>query len=255
MVPKIFFSLFFFLCFLYSNAEITKGTINVYDKSKKEIVFKLYDNTKIECGDFEGKWQSMVIYLPSTKAYFKANIKLKKGDALIDYSGRKIGYVVSNSVDATPLYSQSDNSYQMRYAGYITANDVRQETVPENILENIITSNRKHLVYRNFKEFIAQFGLKSYKDDVDKKYPPNRSYVLSYDIYVVSNAVFRIQLIFNKDNLVAILHSRKLNVTGFNDLRLQYNHLLWAKNRNEKEMRDFAKTYHQTYEVPDCECD
>lgn len=122
---KTTLSLLLVLFYLKVNAEVTNGAINVYYGSKNEIAFKLFDNVKIECGDPEGKWMSMVIYLPSTKAFYKPNIKLKKGYSLIDFTGKKIGYIVSDSIDITPLYSKSQNLYQMRYAGYITINDVR----------------------------------------------------------------------------------------------------------------------------------
>ncbi|HWZ02869.1 MAG TPA: hypothetical protein VNX40_04605 [Mucilaginibacter sp.] len=248
---KTTLSLLFVLFYLKANAEVTNGTINVYYESKKEIAFKLFDNVKIECGDPEGKWISMVIYLPSTKALYKPNIKLKKGYSLIDSTGKKIGYVVSDSIDITPLYSKSQNLYQMRFAGYITINDIRSLTVPENVLQQLINSNSNNLNFDSFKKFIADFGLRYYKDEMDKKYPPNKSYVLWHDTYVVSDAVFRFQLIFNKDKLVAILHSRKLNIVGFKDTKLQKNYLLWTKNKNEKEMNGFINTYHKIYEVLD----
>jgi hypothetical protein len=236
---------------LNADAEITNGTTNVYYQSKKEIAFKLFDNVKIECGDPEGKWVSMVIYLPSTKELYKPNVKLKKGYSLIDSTGKKIGYVVSDSIDVMPLYSKSQNLYQIRFAGYIKAEDVRSSTVPENILQQLINSNSANLNFNSFKRFITDFGLSYYKDEMDKKYPPNKSYVLWHDTYVFSDAVFRFQLIFNKDKLVAILHSRKLSINGFKDTKLQKNYLLWTKNNNQKEMNGFIKTYHKIYEVPD----
>jgi hypothetical protein len=248
---KIIVPLLLVLFYLKAGAEITKGTINVYYKSKKEIAFKLFDNVKIECGDPEGKWISMVIYLPSAKEFYKPNIRLKKGYNLIDSTGKKIGYIVSDSIDIMPLYSKSQNLYQMRFAGYIKAEDVRPLTVPENVIQQLINSNSTNLNFNTFKQFINDFGLRYYKDEMDKKYPPNKSYVLWHDTYVVSDAVFRFQLIFNKDKLVAILHSRKLNIVGFKDIKLLKNYLLWTKNSNEKEMNGFIKTYHKIFEVPD----
>src|ERR1700753_2459576 len=85
------------LSFLKSNAEVTNGSIDVYYKPNKQIAFKLFDNVKIECGNPDGKWISMVIYLPSAKAFYKHNVKLRRGDSLIDSTGKKIGYVVSDS--------------------------------------------------------------------------------------------------------------------------------------------------------------
>jgi len=250
-LKKIILPLLLVLFFAKGHAEITNGTINVYYKSKKEIAFKLFDNVKIECGDPEGKWISMVIYLPSQKELYKPNIKLKKGYSLVDSTGKKIGYVVSDSIDIMPLGSKSQNLYQMRFAGYIKAEDVRPSTVPENVLQQLINSNKTNLNFDYFKSFITDFGLRYYMDEIDKKYPSNKSYVLWHDTYVVSNAVFRFQLIFNNDKLVAILHSRKLTIVGFKDIKLQKNYLLWTKNNDQKEMNDFIKTYHKIYEVPD----
>jgi len=238
------------LGFSKGEAEITNGTTNVYYKSKKEIAFKLFDNVKIQCGDPEGKWISIVIYLPSGKEFYNSKMKIKKGYNLVDSVGKKIGYVVSDSIDAMPMYSKSQKLYTMRFAGYIKNEDVRPSTVPENLLQKLINSNKTNLNFDYLKSFISEFGLRYYKDEIDKKYPPNKSYVLWYDSYVVSNAVFRFQFIFNKEKLVAILHSRKLTIVGFKDNKLQNNYLLWTKNNNLKEMDAFIKTYHNIYEVP-----
>ncbi len=220
---KTLLSILLTLFFLKSNAEITNGTIDIYYKPGKQIAFKLFDNVKIECGEPEGKWMSMVIYLQSTKTLYKPNVKLKKGDNLIDSAGKKIGYVVSDSIDIMPLYDKSKNSYQMRFSGYIAAKDVRTSTVPENILQQVISSNKNNLNFDCFKKFMADFGLRYYKDEMDKKYPPNKSYVLWYDSYITSNSAFRFQLIFNKTKLVAILHSQKLCDMGFKDIKLKNN--------------------------------
>lgn len=243
--------LLFLLIYFKAGAEITHGTIDVYYKSKKQVAFKLFDNVKINCGDPEGKWISIMILLPSSKKFYVPDIKLKKGYSLIDSTGKKIGYVVSDSIDIMPMYSKTTNRYEMRFAGYITANDVRPSSVPENELCQIIKSNSTNLNFNVFKKFINEGGLTYYKDEIDKKYPHNKSYVVWYDPYVTANAIFRFQLIFNNDKLVAVFHSRKLVVTGYKDVKLRANYLLWAKNKDEKEMNAFIKTYRNIYEVPD----
>jgi hypothetical protein len=236
---------------LKASAEITNGIVNVYHKSKTQIAFKLFDNVKIECGDPEGKWLSIVIFLPSKKEFYKPNLKLKKGYSLIDSTGKKIGYVVSDSIDVTPLYSKHNNLYQLRFAGYIKAIDVRPSSILETELQNLFNSSSTDLSYNSFKKFIADFKLRHYKTEIDESYPSNNSYVLWYDPYVVSNAVLRVQLIFDKDKLVAILHSRKLKITRFKDIKLERNYLLWIKNNDEKELANFIKTYRKIHEVRD----
>jgi hypothetical protein len=139
----------------------------------------------------------------------------------------------------------------MRFAGYITAKDVRPSSVPENELQQIVKSNSTKLNFSVFKKFINEVGLTYHKDGIEKKYPHNKSYVVWYDPYVISNATFRFQLVFNNDKLVAIFHSRKLVVTGFKDTKLRGNYLLWVKNKDEKEMDAFINTYRKIHEVPD----
>jgi hypothetical protein len=204
----------------------------------------------------KNKWQSIVIYLPSTSDYFEGKKSIKRGQALIDSAGRKIGYVVSaDSIDFMPLGSKEAKVYQMRLAGYITQTDVEPATVPENDLESLIASNKAKLDYSVFKKFISRFGLRNFKDDIDEKYPPNISYVLYYDTYVSADAVFRIQLVFRNNKLVAVFHSRNFDSAGFSDIKMQVTHLLWVKNHNVKEMKAYARAYHKIYEVCDCKAD
>jgi hypothetical protein len=248
---RIYLSILFILSFIVSKAEITNGVTNVYFKPGKNIAFRLYNNVKIECGAPDGKWQSIVIYLPSKKGYFDSQIKVKKGDPIIDSTGKKIGYIVSDQIDAMPMYDKIANSYTMRLAGYIIKDDVKANSILENELAQIINSNKKDLSINSFKRFISNFELVKYKDDLDKKYPSDINYVLWYDTYVTAPTVFRIQLIFSHEKLIAIFHATEIKNTGFLEMKTNTNNLMWIKNNNSTEMKKMANAYHKIYEVPD----
>jgi len=243
-----------FLCLLIvstCNAEITKGITQVYLKQGGDISFILSDNVKIECGEITGKWQAVVIYLPSKKEYFDGVIKVRKGDSLYDSSGNKLGYVVSDKIDAMPLHNTASNSYLLRFSGYILTTNTRPTSIIENELSELVISNKKKLNYNVFRKFITDYGLTKYSDEIDKLYSPNISYVVWYDSYIGGPSVFRLQLIFNHDKLVAIFHGNNLKKTGFPEIKTTNNNLLWLKNSNLLEMRKFAKDYDRLRESDD----
>jgi hypothetical protein len=252
-MKSLFISIMFLLFVSPSKAEITNGITKVYFKQGGEMSFILFDNVKIECGAINGKLQPIVIYLPSKKAYFDGIVKIKKGDSLLDSGGNKIGYIVSDNIDAMPLHNTETDSYLMRFYGYIETNNTRSGSVLENNLSEIINSNKKSLNYSVFKGFISDWKLEKYYDEIDKLYPPNVSYVLWYDSYLTGPSVFRMQLIFNGEKLVAIFQGNELKKTKYPELKMKSNNLLWLKNRYLAEMKKFAKDYEKLHDEIDDE--
>lgn len=248
---KVSFIILFVLISFISHAEKTNGIINVYFKPGEAASFKLDGNVNIDCGTPDGKWEMIVIYLPAKKEYFDGKIKIKKGDPIMDSNGRRIGIILSDQIDAMPMHNTVDNSYIMRLAGYITTDNVQPASVMENELAQIINSNKKNLSFEIFKKFISDFKLTRWKDDLDKYYPANINYVVWYDSYIGSGAVFRIHLIFSHQKLIAILHPAEIKNTGFAEIKTNMNNLMWLKNDNITEMKKMANTYHKIYEVPD----
>ncbi len=246
LTKKIVFLSFFALLVTSAKSEITKGSVNIFNKSGRLISFILYDNVRIDCGDYEGELQTMVIYLPSTKEYFDGEKKFKKGDFLIDSTGRKIGEVISIPFDYMPLYSSRDNKYTIRLSGYISPIDIQPISIPENYLEEIITKNKNTLNLSVFEQFFSDFGFEN--DSTFKDYGYSQYYFLRYDSYLGN---IRLRFLFKHDKLIAILHSRKINTFGFEDIKLETAYVMWIKANDRSAMKKFIDSYKYNFETPE----
>lgn len=248
--PKLLF--FLTCCFfvLSGNAERTRGMTRIYFKPNAEVSFVLFDNAFVDCGNIERKWQSIVIYLPSTKDYFTGVKKMKNGDPLFDSAGKKIGYIASDKLDFRQEQSSVDHSYDMRLAGYIIDSNINRASVPERQLEQLILSNKTSLTYGNFKKFMSDLRFQRHennKDQLELENPQLRSYVYYFDSYIGGPTIFRLQFLFHHDDLVAIFHGRPLQKMGFKDIRLGNNYLLWLKNEKDPELQQLLHSYKRLY--------
>ena len=228
-----------------NKAETTKGNINVLFANKQNISFVLFDSVNINCGKIEGELISMALYLPSTKEYFDGIKRLKKGDALIDSNGKKIGEVISDSIQYSPLGSAKTNTYLLRISGFIHPNDVQSTTVPEYELEKNILQNKNNLLFIHFQHLISEFKFEKTTYFSSFGYP--NSYLLRYDSYL---GHIRIFLVFKRNQLVAILHDRELKDLGLEDIKLETINLLWVSGNADKKKK-FINRYKEIYESGD----
>jgi hypothetical protein len=232
-------------------AERTKGITRVYFKPNSDVSFVLFDNVPIDCGDIEGKWQSMVIYLPSTKDYFTGVKKMRKGDPLFDSTGRKIGYIASDKIDLMPQGSTVDHSFDIRLAGYIVDSNIDVASVPERQLEQLILSNKNSLTYANCARFMAEFRFErheKHKDEIEEANPQLRSYEYYFDSYIGGPTIIRLQFLFHNNDLVAIFHGRSFRKMGYKDIRLGHNNLLWLKNETDPGLQQLLHSYKWLHE-------
>lgn len=239
--PYFIFLLVLNLTVLTGNCEVTKGLSNVLLEPNGPISFSLTDGVEIICGMPDRDWVEMIVYVPSTKDYFDGVKKLKKGDLLCDKAGNKIGEILSDSVKYMPMGNTAKNKYQLRLEGFIPLQNIQDTSVRENRLRNFLDENKNILTYEQLKNFIQQFSFYRIDEFLNSK---------KYDCYFYYADYFwdnNIYLVFEKGNLIAILHSRDLKLSGVKDIQLQHTNLLWLKNNSDKQRDDFAKSYNKVY--------
>jgi hypothetical protein len=228
--------------FIPSKGEIIKETSNVFAKPNGSITFVLYKKSEIICGIPKDQWIEIVFFIPSTKEYFTGIKKLKKGDILIDSTGKKVGEVLSDIVEYMPLHNNVNNKYFLRLYGYISTKNIEESSIPEKYLEKILIEKQNHLLYGDLKNFLSKY--KFYKLD-DFLYSNKYECYFYYADYFWDN---NIHLVFESHRLIAILHTRDLKLSGFEDLKLNTTNLLWLKQEDLKEKESFAKEFKRIYE-------
>lgn len=230
--------------FLPSEAEITSGVTSVHLGPDKQQTCILNDGTYIECGLPVGQWIPIAIYIPSSKPFFDLTAQLKVGDQLIDLNGITIGKVTSNRINAMPLHNTVSNTYQLRITGYILISNIQENSIPENILSNLINTNIKELEYTIFESFIQKYGF--YEIDCFIETLPQYKVYFYYVGYYWGN---NIHLIFENNRLAAVLHTRAMDVIDFESTKTPENNLLWLKKSDIKAKKKFLELYQKKYEM------
>lgn len=237
-----------YLIFFFSicKAELTKGTTIVYLGINKGVSLILYDSVSIDCDNPEGDWEDIVVYVPSTKAFFDGTKKLKKGDTLVDSAGRKIGEVISDSIEYMPRGDRTLNTYDLRIEGFILTKNIRLSSTPEYQLEGIIKANKDDLLLGVFKPFLSKWGF--YRIDTILKIFPYQDYFFYVDYFWDNN----MHLIFDRSNrLVAILYTRNLENMGFEVIKMQQCNVLWVNKDDKEGKKQFIEKYKKIYETPE----
>jgi hypothetical protein len=222
-------------------SEITKGFSKILLKPNGEVSFSLTSGVKIICGIPKGQWEEMAVYLSSTREYFHGKKKLKKGDVLTDSEGNKICIILSDSVEYMPMHNTENGEYLVRLSGYVRLQNIQASSIPENVLKDLLISKKNILTFDELKTFIQKFHFYKVEDFLDaKKY---NCYFYYADYFSENN----IHLVFENQNLIAVLHTRELKLPGTQNFQIADQDLLWLKSNSEKERSNFVKNYQKDY--------
>lgn len=222
-------------------SEITKGFSKILLKPNGQVSFSLTSGVKIICGIPKGQWEEMAVYLSSTREYFQGKKKLKKGDVLTDSEGNKICIILSDSVEYMPMHNTENGEYLVRLSGYVRLQNIQASSIPENVLEDLLISKKNILTLDELKNFIQKFHFYKVEDFLDtKKY---NCYFYYADYFEENN----IHLFFENQNLIAVLHTRELQLPGAKNFQVGDQDLLWLKSNSEKERSNFIKNYQKDY--------
>jgi hypothetical protein len=230
-----------------ANAEFTKGTTRIYFHPGSQVSAVLFDHVYIDCGAIHGRWQQMIIYLPSSKPFFTGERKMKKGDPLLDSAGKQVGYIASDSIDLSPLGSVAANVFRIRITGYVADSNLDQASVPELQLQELVAKHKDSLVMGVFKDFMAAHHFRKY-DEIEQYVPQDDVYDCYFEGYIGGPTMFRLQFVFRGERLVAILHGLPLSCPGFTDTPLlKHHHLLWLGPVGAPEKMELIRSCNKIY--------
>jgi hypothetical protein len=233
-----------------AKAEFTKGTTRIYFQPGGEVSAVLFDHVYIDCGNLLGNWREMVVYIPSSKAVFKGERKMKKGDPLLDSAGRQIGYIASDAINLMPQGSIAANVFQIRIIGYVADSNIDQASVPEFQLQQLVANNKDNLTLDVFKDFMTAHRFRKY-DELEEAVPQYDIYDCDFDLGVAGPTLCRLQFVFRGQQLVAVLHGLPLTCPGFTDTPLlKRHHLLWLGPKAAPERMELIQSCNKIYRRP-----
>lgn len=211
--------------------ERIDGLTNVRDTVNGKVILTLNDNALVETATEEEKWFLIGVYVKLTDKQIK-DFKINPNTDLFSVDGKVIG----KSKDTIELWMIDD--VIGFFGAYTHSDNIKRHTIPERALESEI--NKRHLTLSTLKNFIWSFDFRDYGENTELKY--NQLYI-SESTVVDPSPRDRITLLFDtKENLIGVIHSRKLNLTKYKTYELVRGHSLTVfadiNNQEIKRIKD-----------------
>lgn len=195
--------------------ERIDGPANVRDTINGKVILTLDDNVLVETAPELGKWFLLGVYVKLTDKQIE-DFKIYPNTDLFSVDGKIIG----KSKDTIELWMTDDVSGF--FGAYTHTDNIKKQTIPERALESEL--EKGNLTISTLKNFIWTFDFRDYGENTELKY--KQLYI--YESTVVDPSPRdRITLLFdNKENLIGVIHSRKLNLTKYKTYELVRGHSL-----------------------------
>jgi hypothetical protein len=239
-----------------ANAELINGPANVRSAPGRKLLLTLNDNVEVECDGLANGWFQIGFDIRLTDEQFKRHIHIIKGDKLIGPNGEDMGVALCDFTDTTK-YSELDgpgmkvNDHEMTIIAFTQKANIKPESIPEIRLSEIVNANRPALTLDKFKGLILSNGFKQF-GIIKKIYPGLTEYTIQESWMDSPSVLDRIRLIFDKDSLIAIIHSRPLSIDNVKEHNIVFiNKLIVFKTPQGVSLDAFIRKNKESYNGAD----
>ena len=211
--------------------ERIDGPANIRNKPNGDILFELNDNALVEITTKpKNGWYQVLVYTEIDYNEFDMDTILK--DRLIIVDNDTIGKVIKSHNVTTG--QGGEFTYAMLY-GYTNKNNIKPETVIETIFKNNLLEKGRDL--SSWKSFIESFNL----DNDAVGYDKFESYFNYENTIEDPSPGFRIVLLFEKQNLVGLIHSREMQIDKTKTHKLNWSYFAtFFDDYSENKQREFV---------------
>ena len=207
-------------CIIFSEAftERINGPANIRTSPKGDARFSLHDNVFVDTTPMENDWYHLMVSIQLSKEQYETEpLILTKGMKLFDTHGKEIGVVLQDIEPSNKMTAGGAPGIPQWYAaelfGYTYKSNIRPESIIEPVISELITTNRSALVFSNFQNHLRQFN---YTDGLDIADMPHLTTYMVYESTLDDpSPLDRVRLIFYNEDLIAVVHSRDLNLPGY----------------------------------------
>lgn len=205
---KLLFSLLILGLFSSVRAEVINGQAAFRFQPKGTVFVTLKDGMEVECGPLENGWFKISITVKITKEQYNGDFK--KGGKLFDTNKKFIGVALTDVPDDSSMpMSYGDGSYEMQIFGYVAKANIKESSIPESTLEYVFKSKAGNLRYDSLNSFLIKQRYMR-MNLIHKTLPQLAEYCIYESTVVDESPGYRIGLIFEGNDLIAIEHSRPL---------------------------------------------
>ena len=211
--------------------ERIDGPANIRNKPNGDILFELNDNALVEVTTKpENDWYEVLVYADIDYNEFGMDSILKERPIIVNDD--TVGKIIKSHYVSTG--QGGDFAYAMLY-GYTHQNNIKPETVIETVFQKNLAENGRN--YSEWKEFIKSFQL----DNDAVGYEAFESYYNYENTIEDPSPGFRIVLLFEKQRLIGLIHSRELQIENTMTHKLNWSYYVtFFDNYPEKGQLKFV---------------
>jgi len=236
-----------------AKAEVIDGPANFRAKPNGQILISLTDGQNVESGLLKNGWFEISVAIKITKRQFDNGYNVKKGDKLIDfYTNKLIGVALADiSASICRTSSYGDKANEMEILGYVSKSNIKPNSIPENAIDSAIKKKIFQLQYDSLKSFLLNEEYK--KESLIKKTLPQLTEYCIYESTVVDPSPgYRVGMIFENNELIAIEHSRPLKIVNSKEfVILGRNKIFIVKPPASLSVNEFVKKMNKANEGAD----
>jgi len=206
-------------------SERIDGPANIRDAIGGKLLFSLDDNVPVETEAETNKWYRLGLYADVTREEDQSGV-IKKGATLYK-KGKVIGKALVDLIHENGLLE-----------GYTSIQNIRAETLPENVLSNFIEDNVIDLP--QLKDFIKGYRLQQGESLGYTDYSMNGG-----PSYGPSSPI-RLNLLFDNNHLFGVVSLRMLNCKACTLYQLNRGYYLTLPgNPPEEKVKNFIKKFNE----------
>lgn len=208
--------------------ERIDGPANIRDAINGKLLFTLYDGTLVSSTPIKNDWYNIGLLMDIDNKE-PGMIELKAGRKII-VDGQEVGEIKSEMI----VYTFTGNDHSLaELIGYTHRDNIRPGTIIENALADHLRTLDGKRSTGQFQSFIKDFDLEKVEDF--EGYTVYRNFESWLED---PSPMWRIGLVFEKEELVAILHSRPLQIDGTTDHKLSraFDCLVYNDTANAREL-------------------
>lgn len=205
--------------------ERFNGPATIKDKNNGKEIFMLNDHVSLETGPSAKGTLEVGLWIDLNQTQVENGYLLPK--TAIYQKKKQIG----SSTDTVFVMMSHDN--QGFIMGFANEQNIKQNTVPENVLVQLIQEGKRS------KSDFTPF-MNALKFDIDETWnDPSLEVFMIYETTVVDpSPLDRITLLFKENQLVAINNSRDLQIKGFDSHKLDRDYRLTViQNLSKDEIK------------------
>lgn len=184
--------------------EHIDGPANVRDKVKGKAIFSLDDQSVVTAREPENGWTEVGLLIDPSAA---DGMKISKGTVLT-WRGKPVGKALED-FEAWET-AEYNNEKSLVIGGFSTENNIRKETLMENVFMQLAADTSKQLTRERLQPFLKSYQFETFTGLLDEL----EGYMYYDALYLSPSPAPRFWLVFKGNELVAVFHSRKMNIPG-----------------------------------------